>query len=96
MDSRYAVRQLPTFELTRCRGYPPFGGYRTAALPLAARFYRFPYLTDRCRGTRRRPQAATTGGCKPWGARGAAPPVLGARRAARERGGLVRPPMGGY
>lgn len=96
MDSRYAVRQLPTCELTRCRGYPPFGGYRTAALPLAARFYRLPYLVDRVRGARRRPQAATTGGCKPRGAGGQSPAVLGGRRPARERGGLMHPPLGDY
>jgi hypothetical protein len=96
VDSRYAVRQLPTCELTRCRGYPPFGGYRTAALPLAARFINSLTWQTGGRGTRRRPQAATTGGCKPRGAGGQSPAVLGGRRPARERGGLMRPPLGDY
>lgn len=74
MDSRYAVRQLPTFELTRCRGYPPFGGYRTAALPLAARFIDFLTWQTGAGGPVEGRRPPLRGAASHWGPGGRAPP----------------------
>lgn len=72
MDSRYAVRQLPTFELTRCRGQP-----LAVATPQLCRLQpvlSFSYLTDMCRGPVEGRRPPLRGAASPGGPGGRAPP----------------------